>query len=111
MIETNGVAHVILSVSEWDQCRTFYQALLPFLGLEQVFAGEDFVYYVGGRTAVGINRCDAMYAGRRFVQGSVGPASRVLPVPQQGGRRSRLCVSQDPERHHRPSAAGRRVGD
>ena len=72
MIEINGVAHVILSVSEWDECRTFYQALLSFMGLEQVFAGEDFVYYVGGRTAVGINRCDATYAGQRFVQGSVG---------------------------------------
>ena len=72
MIEINGVAHVILSVSEWDECRTFYQALLPFIGLGQVFAGEDFVYYVGGRTAVGITRCDATYAGQRFVQGSVG---------------------------------------
>ena len=52
MIEINGVAHVILSVSDWDECRTFYQALLSFMGLEQVFAGEDFVYYVGGRTMV-----------------------------------------------------------
>jgi catechol 2,3-dioxygenase-like lactoylglutathione lyase family enzyme len=72
MIEINGVAHVILSVGQWDRCRTFYQALLAFIGLQQVFAGEDFVYYVGGRTAVGIKRCDAKYAGQRFVQGSVG---------------------------------------
>ena len=72
MIEINGVAHVILSVSEWDRCRAFYAALLPFLGLKRVFAGEDFIYYVGGRTAVGINRCDAASAGERFVQGSVG---------------------------------------
>ena len=32
MIEINGVAHVILSVGEWDQCRIFYQALLPSSG-------------------------------------------------------------------------------
>ena len=30
MIEINGVANVILSVSEWDECRTFYQTLLPY---------------------------------------------------------------------------------
>jgi catechol 2,3-dioxygenase-like lactoylglutathione lyase family enzyme len=37
-----------------------------------VLVGEDFVYYVGGRTAVGINRCDPTCAGQRFVQGGVG---------------------------------------
>jgi catechol 2,3-dioxygenase-like lactoylglutathione lyase family enzyme len=72
VIEINGVAHVILSVSEWDRCRAFYGALLPYLGLTRVFEGEDFIYYVGGRTAVGINRCDAAHAGQHFVQGSVG---------------------------------------
>ena len=72
MIEINGVAHVILSVSEWDQCRQFYEALLPFLGLERVFSGDQFVYFVGARTAVGIQRCEPPYAGHRFVQGDVG---------------------------------------
>jgi catechol 2,3-dioxygenase-like lactoylglutathione lyase family enzyme len=72
MIEINGVAHVILTVSEWDKCRPFYESLLPFLGLKRIFAGEDFIYYVGGRTAVGVNRCDEKYATQRFVQGSVG---------------------------------------
>ena len=34
MIEVNGMAHVILTVSDWDRCRSFYEALLPFLGLK-----------------------------------------------------------------------------
>jgi catechol 2,3-dioxygenase-like lactoylglutathione lyase family enzyme len=72
MIDINGVAHVILSVSEWEKCRRFYGALLPFFGLERVFDGEDFVYWVGGRTAVGINRCAGPHAAERFVQGAVG---------------------------------------
>jgi catechol 2,3-dioxygenase-like lactoylglutathione lyase family enzyme len=72
MIDINGVAHVVLSVSEWEKCRRFYDALLPFLGLQRVFEGEDFVYYVGGRTAVGINRCTGAQAAQRFAQGSVG---------------------------------------
>jgi catechol 2,3-dioxygenase-like lactoylglutathione lyase family enzyme len=72
MIEINGVAHVILAVSEWEKCRPFYEALLPFLGLKRVFSGEDSVYYVGGRTAVGVGRCEEQYTGQRFTQGSVG---------------------------------------
>ncbi len=72
MVEINGVAHVILTVSAWDSCRPFYEALLPFLGLERVFAGDEFIYYVGGRTAVGVYRCDEKYAAQRFVQGGIG---------------------------------------
>jgi catechol 2,3-dioxygenase-like lactoylglutathione lyase family enzyme len=72
MIEINGVAHVILTVSEWERCRPFYEKLLTFMGLTRVFGGNDSIYYVGGRTAVGVGRCDAERASRRFVQGSVG---------------------------------------
>ena len=72
MIEINGMAHVILAVSEWDKCRSFYEALLPFLGLKQAFSGEDMIYYVGARTAVGVGRCADKYANDRFVQNSVG---------------------------------------
>jgi catechol 2,3-dioxygenase-like lactoylglutathione lyase family enzyme len=72
MMEINGVAHIILKVSQWAKCRPFYEALLPFLGLKCVFSGNDNIYYVGGRTAVGVGPCDEKYAGQRFVQGSVG---------------------------------------
>ena len=33
MIEINGMAHVILTVSDWQKAHAFYGALLPFLGL------------------------------------------------------------------------------
>ena len=66
------MAHVILTVSEWERCRPFYEALLSFLGLTRVFAGEDSIYYVGGRTAIGVGRCKPEYEAQRFVQGSVG---------------------------------------
>jgi catechol 2,3-dioxygenase-like lactoylglutathione lyase family enzyme len=72
MIEINGIAHVILSVSEWPACRQFYERLLAFLGLTRVFAGEEMIYYVGGRTAFGISKCAPAYQGQRFVQRSVG---------------------------------------
>ena len=72
MIEISGVAHIVLTVSEWDRSRPFYAKLLEFLGLKAVFATDDSLYYVGGRTAVGVGRCDETHAAERFVQGSVG---------------------------------------
>lgn len=72
MIEINGMAHVILTVSEWDLCKEFYETLLPFLGMKLAFSGQDFIYYVGGRTAVGVGRCDEQYSQTRFTQNSVG---------------------------------------
>ncbi|MGE0485531.1 MAG: VOC family protein [Gammaproteobacteria bacterium] len=72
MIEINGMAHVILSVSRWEDCKPFYEGLLAFLGLKQVFAGEEMIYFVGGRTALGVSRCAPEHAGERFRQNSVG---------------------------------------
>ena len=52
MIDINGMAHVILTVSRFDLARQFYGAVLPFMGMSKVFDGEGFVYWVGGRTAL-----------------------------------------------------------
>jgi catechol 2,3-dioxygenase-like lactoylglutathione lyase family enzyme len=72
MIEVNGMAHVILTVSSWDKAHAFYGALLPFLGLKKVYDGNNFLYHVGGRTAVGIQRSASEHEGRRFEQNRVG---------------------------------------
>ncbi|MGE0224048.1 MAG: VOC family protein [Acetobacteraceae bacterium] len=72
MIEINGMAHVILTVSDFDAARTFYSELLPFLGLKKVYDGNNFLYHVGGRTAIGIQRCAEQYEGERFVQNRIG---------------------------------------
>ena len=72
MIQINGNAHTILTVSQFDEAREFYNELLPFLGLTKVYDGNNFVYHVGGRTAVGIQRCAPEYEGERFVQNRVG---------------------------------------
>ena len=72
MIEINGMAHVNLTVSDWPACRAFYTQLLPFLGMTQAFSGDEMVYYVGGRTALGVGKCDDAHAGERFIQNSVG---------------------------------------
>ena len=53
-MEINGVAHIILRVSRFQECVSFYDALMPRLGLQAVHRSDDYVYYVGGRTAFGI---------------------------------------------------------
>jgi catechol 2,3-dioxygenase-like lactoylglutathione lyase family enzyme len=55
-VEVNGVAHVILRVRRFQECVAFYDALMPRLGLAAVFRSDEFVYSVGGRTAIGIRR-------------------------------------------------------
>jgi catechol 2,3-dioxygenase-like lactoylglutathione lyase family enzyme len=71
-MEINGVAHVFLTVSDFETCRPFYERLLAFLGLKPVLQAEEMIYYVGGRTAVGVTRAEAAYRGERFVQFRVG---------------------------------------
>jgi len=72
MIDINGAAHVILTVSQWDKAHAFYSELLPFLGMQKVYDGNNFLYHVGGRTAVGIQRCAPEHVGEPFVQNRVG---------------------------------------
>ena len=72
MINLNGMAHVILTVSQFDRAKEFYSRLMPAMGLENVFDGDDMCYFVGSRTAVGIQPCVPEYAQERFVQARVG---------------------------------------
>ena len=72
MIEINGMAHVVLTVSQYDAAKAFYGRLMPALGMERVFDSNEFCYFVGGRTALGLQPCDPAYAGERFIQGRVG---------------------------------------
>jgi len=72
MIEVNGLAHVILTVSQWEKAHAFYAGLLPFLGMRKVYDGNNFLYHVGGRTAIGIQRCAEELRGEAFNQNRVG---------------------------------------
>jgi catechol 2,3-dioxygenase-like lactoylglutathione lyase family enzyme len=71
-MEINGIAHTMLTVSNFAACQDFYKKLLPFLGLRPVFDTDGFLYCVGGRTAFGIQRADDAYRNERFVQNRIG---------------------------------------
>jgi catechol 2,3-dioxygenase-like lactoylglutathione lyase family enzyme len=71
-LEINGVAHIHLRMNRFEECVAFYDALMPRLGLEAVHRTDDFVYYVGGRTAVGIKRPDPALAGHAHREDAPG---------------------------------------
>jgi catechol 2,3-dioxygenase-like lactoylglutathione lyase family enzyme len=71
-MEINGIAHVQLTLSDWERGLAFYRELLPFLGLTPVMEFDGFYYCVGGRTGVAISQADEPHRAERFVQRRVG---------------------------------------
>jgi len=71
-MEINGVAHVMLTVSNFEASVPFYEQMLGFLEMRRVVKTNDMLYYVGGRTAIGISRADEGHRHERFVQQRVG---------------------------------------
>jgi len=71
-MEINGIAHTILTVSNFAACQPFYEKLLTFMGLTPVINTDGMLYCVGGRTAFGIMQAEDQYRSERFVQFRVG---------------------------------------
>ncbi len=71
-MEINGIAHVMLTVSNFEACRPFYARILEFMGLKPVIDTDGWLYCVGGRTALGIMRAEERYRDESFVQFRVG---------------------------------------
>jgi catechol 2,3-dioxygenase-like lactoylglutathione lyase family enzyme len=71
-MEINGVAHVMLTVRDIAHAAHFYRTLLGHFGLTCVVDTPDYLYYVGGRTAVGLRAASAEHAQTRFDQGHPG---------------------------------------
>jgi catechol 2,3-dioxygenase-like lactoylglutathione lyase family enzyme len=111
-VEINGVAHIILRVSRFEECVVFYDALMPRLGLEAVFRTDDSVYYVGGRTAVGIQRPapDSLRTlTRSWRPGSITSAS-ALAIARTSTRSIRSCRGSGPISYERRrTGRGRRA--
>lgn len=72
MININGMAHVILTVSQFDKAKAFYSQIMPAFGMENVFSGGNMCYFVGARTAIGIQPCAEKFSDQRFEQQRVG---------------------------------------
>jgi catechol 2,3-dioxygenase-like lactoylglutathione lyase family enzyme len=71
-MEINGVAHVMLTVRDMTRSAQFYKPLLTHMGLTRVVDAPDYLYYVGGRTALGLRPASPAEAEHRFDQGRCG---------------------------------------
>ncbi len=66
------MAHVILTAGDFKASTAFYRKLLPVLGLTIVNDTDEFLYGVGGRTAIGIRPPSPEHQGDRFDQQRAG---------------------------------------
>jgi catechol 2,3-dioxygenase-like lactoylglutathione lyase family enzyme len=72
-VEINGIAHIFLSVRNFNACAAFYRQLLPAIGLTFVVRdNSDSLYCIGGRTGFGIARAEAGLRDVPFTQGRPG---------------------------------------
>jgi catechol 2,3-dioxygenase-like lactoylglutathione lyase family enzyme len=72
-MEINGIAHIEITVSQFEECVAFYRRLLPFIGLARVVHDTDnYFYCIGGRTGFGIVRCAEQYRGEHVDQARPG---------------------------------------
>ena len=72
MIEINGIAHIGLSVNNFEVSKEFYSQVLSFLGLKLAYSGKESLYYVGGRPAVGITPSAEKYKSDTYDQTRIG---------------------------------------
>jgi catechol 2,3-dioxygenase-like lactoylglutathione lyase family enzyme len=68
-MEINGIAHIIITVSRFDECVAFYRRLLPFLGMNRIVHDrQDYFYCIGGRTGFGVMRAAEHHCRESFDQ-------------------------------------------
>lgn len=72
MIDISGIAHIVLTVNNFEAAKAFYASLLPFLGMKKVFDGAELLYHVGGKTALAIQPAKPEFLQERFEQGRIG---------------------------------------
>jgi len=72
LVNINELAHVILTVAEYDKSHQFYMKILPAFGMTLVHDGPDFCYHAGARTALGIKKCDPEFQKEQFQQYRAG---------------------------------------
>lgn len=71
-MEINGFAHVMLTVSNFETSRPFYDRICSAMGMKPLIDADGWLYCIGGRTAFGIMQGDEELRGERFVQRRVG---------------------------------------
>jgi catechol 2,3-dioxygenase-like lactoylglutathione lyase family enzyme len=71
-IETNGIAHIQLTVNDAARCVPFWEKLCHFLGMRTLIRNAETVYCIGGRTGILVRGAPAGKDGGAFDQDRSG---------------------------------------
>ena len=71
-MQLNGIAHVYVTVSDFERCLPFYEKLLNFFEIQCLVKTDVLFYCVGSRTGIGIRKAKLEYANVKFDQGRAG---------------------------------------
>lgn len=71
-MQINGIAHIQLTVNNFEKSRDFYRKLLPYFEMIPIYDVENCFYCVGGRTGIAITPATNKYKDDSFEQTRVG---------------------------------------
>lgn len=71
-MKLNGIAHIYITVQDFEKCLPFYERLLPFLDMQCLVRSDTLYYCVGSRTGIGIRAASEEYAETPFDQYRAG---------------------------------------
>jgi len=71
-MQLNGIAHVYLTVKDFDACLPFYEKLLEFFDMKCLVKTDQLYYCVGSRTGVGIRAASPEHQNTPFDQYRIG---------------------------------------
>lgn len=71
-MQLNGIAHVYVTVKDFQRCLPFYEKLLAFFEMRCLVKTDTLFYCVGSRTGIGIRAANAVHADTAFDQGRAG---------------------------------------
>lgn len=77
-MQLNGIAHVYLTVEDFDACLPFYEKLLALFEMECLVKNDHLYYCVGSRTGLAIR--------------AAGPEHRKTPFDQYRAGLHHLCL-------------------
>lgn len=71
-MQLNGIAHVYLTVTDFERCLPFYEKLLALFDMQCLVRTDTLFYCVGSRTGIGIRAAAPEHAHTNFDQNRAG---------------------------------------
>ena len=71
-MKLNGIAHIYITVQDFEACLPFYERLLAFFDMQCLVRSDSLYYCVGSRTGVGIRAASKEHEKTPFDQYRAG---------------------------------------